>query len=449
MLGLLVNNQNFMKHIAEQFPLLLPPTLPPGEYGLAGEIKKHHKYGPSRLGYLDECAGFTSRSGTNAAAEEGTALHEHMEDILLLVVGGKAKTACEGLRMLSAKIDFTDDEREWLRFCCVRCDIYIARKPLKILTELEVAVNDEFGEVQMNHGTLDVVFIFGDVAIVVDFKFGWVPVKHASKNLQGMNYALGVFQKFLHLRAVGVEFDQPKLNWFSTASYKRLQMSEMYQRCADVIANAEFVQDHPEDGAKLMKPGAYCAYCAFSGRCAVLNNHRALAAARFNDLPTPTTFKGAEITTMGDIALARYWVDVIEEGIKEIKTRAFDMAEMNGGEISCRLPNGEEIVYSIREKNADRSLGSPIEISEALKEFLTTEEILGAAELALGKLEPIAKNALVESAKQRGEKLTKKAAWEQVISTLEANGLLTRPDGKIRFLQRKKQAPKQLEEQTT
>ena len=76
---------------------------------------------------------------------------------------------------------------------------------------------------------------------------------------------------------------------------------------------------------------------------------------------------------------------------------------------------------------------------------MTTEEILGAAELAIGKLEPIAKNALVEAAKARGEKLTKKAAWEQVCSTLEANSLLSRPDGKIRFLKRKKAAPKQIE----
>jgi Protein of unknown function (DUF2800) len=467
-----------MKHIAPQLPLpiLLPATLPnveittiPTAFGALECVldpknveaqvtapalppKKHHKYGPSRMGYLDECAGFTSRSGTNAAAEDGTALHERMEAILQLVIKGIAKTACQGLNIYAADHDLADDERDYLRFCCVRCDIYIVKNPVKIYTEINVTVSAEDGK-QLNHGTLDVVFLWADVGIIVDFKFGWVPVKHASKNLQGMNYALGVFQKFTNLRAVGVEFDQPKLGWFSTASYKRTEIGEMFRRLSDVIANAEFVQNNPGADAvqKLMKPGAYCDYCSLSGSCAVLSNHRALAATKFNDLPQPVSFKGLSINTPAEIALARYWVDIIDAGVKEIKQRAFELAELNGGEIACVLPSGEEIVYTIAEKNADRSLGSPIEISEALKEFLTPAEILGAAELALGKLEPIAKNALVEAAKQRGEKLTKKAAWESVVSTLEANGLLTRPDGKIRFLKRKKQAPiepKQIEQQT-
>jgi hypothetical protein len=248
---------------------------------------------------------------------------------------------------------------------------------------------------------------------------------------------------------VGVEFDQPKLNWFSTARYDRTKLSEMYQRCADVIERAEFVQDNPDKAQPFMKPGNYCTYCSRSGDCAVLLNHRALAGARMNDLPVPATFKGLQVSNPSDMALARYWVDIIEAGIGEIKARAFEMAEASEtGEISCTLPNGDEIVYAIAEKNKDRSLGSAIEISEALKEVLTLEEILGAAELALGKLETISKNAMVEAAKVSGEKLTKKAAWERVQSTLESHGLLTRPDGKIRYLKRKKQAPKGVEAPT-
>lgn len=451
-----------MKHIVEQFhlPLALPPvqidrptSAPPKltetsimvvqPASVLPPAKKHHRYGPSSLGYLDECAGFTSRSGTNAAAEEGTALHERMEQILKLAIAEK-KPSVLVLQEWAENMGLSDEEREYLRFCCKRCDLYFARSPSQVLTEISVSIVGPDGK-EMNHGTLDVAFIWPTIAIVVDFKFGWVPVKQASKNLQGMNYALGIFQKFPQANAVGVEFDQPKLNWFSTASYQRVQMADMHRRCADVIANAEFVQDRPEQAQPLIKPGNYCAYCSLSGSCSVLINYRSRAAAQFNDLPVPTTFKGLQISTPQDMALARYWVDMIEAGVKEIKQRALEIAEANGGEISCTLPSGEVITYAMAEKNADRSLGSPIEISEALKEFLTAEEILGAAELALGKLEPIAKNALVEAANQRGEKLTKKAAWEQIQSTLEANGLLTRPDGKIRFLKRKKAAPKEIE----
>ena len=111
-----------MFHEAEQFPLLMPQTLPNVDIATP---KKHHRYGPSRMGYLDECAGFTSRSGTNDAAEEGTALHERMEAILQLVIKGTAKTACQGLNIYTTNHDLADDERDYLRFCCVRCDVYI------------------------------------------------------------------------------------------------------------------------------------------------------------------------------------------------------------------------------------------------------------------------------------------------------------------------------------
>lgn len=459
-----------MKHLAEQSPL--PLTLPPVNISLSGlppvmatsiqtpfgwlnlvadPLKlpesiakpKHHKYGPSRLGYLDECSGFTSRDGTNAAAEEGTALHERMEEILQLS-RRQSIPACDALQLYATKVDLTDEEREYLRFCCKRCDIYLAKNPVQVLTEISVTVTGPDGK-EMNHGTLDVAFIWPTIAIVVDFKFGWVPVKAAPKNLQGMNYALGIFQKFRQLNAVGVEFDQPKLNWFSTTSYQRTQMADMFQRCADVINRAEFVQDHPAEAQPFMKPGNYCTYCALAGDCSVLSNYRGLAATKFNDLPAPVQFKGLQITSVPDIALARYYVDIIEAGVSEIKQRANEMAEANGGRISCVLPNGEEIIYEMAEKKAARSLGSAIEISEVLKEFLTVEEVLGAAELALGKLEPIAKNALCDAAKRRGEKLTKKAAWDQVQSTLESNGLLTRPDGTIRYLKRKKTVPREIE----
>ena len=426
------------KHLAHQFPLLLPATLP--AVSIDAAPNGHHRFGPSKLGYISECAGFTSRSGTNAAADEGTALHEHMEKILQLVATGKAATAVDSLRFYTASVDLADDERDYLSFCCRRCDVYIARKPQQILTEISVSVTDEAGK-ELNHGTLDVVFVWPTVGIIIDFKFGWVAVRHAAENPQGANYALGILQKFRGINTVGVEFVQPKLNWFSTGSYLRTQMAAMYQKISDVIERAIFVQEHPEDAQKFMAPGLYCQYCALSGSCAVLSNHRALAATKFNDLPQPVSFKGLSINTPQEIALARYWCDVIESGVKEIKQRAFELAELNGGEIACTLPGGETVTYCVTEKNADRSLGSAIEISEALKEFLTPEEVLGAAELALGKLELVATNALVEAAKHRGEKLTKKAAWNQIVSTLEASSLLARPDQKIRFLKRRRAVP--------
>ncbi len=408
------------------------------------QTRAHHRYGASKMNYLDDCAAFTSKDGTSEAAEQGTFLHGLMDQMITRVVKGQAKTALEQVAAWVTKAhELSDDEVEYLRFCCKRVDAFLSRKPTAVHTEIAVSVKHPDGS-ELNHGFLDVFYVFGDVGILQDFKFGWEPVRPANDNLQGINYALGCFFKFRDVNRIGAEFVQPKLNWVTSHVFNRHDMFTLYKRLNDVVERAEFVKSNPQDAQRYMKPGHYCQYCALAGGCAVLANHRAVAATKYAGLPTPPSFKGLELTKPEDLALARYWVDIIEHGLKEVKARAFEVAEANGGVLRCTLPDGKEIVYEIQERSADRSLGSAPEVAEALKEFCSPEEILGAADLAITKLEPIAKNALVELAKARGEKLTKKAAWEQVQSTLEAQGLLTRPVNKIRFLKAKRET-KQIE----
>lgn len=441
--------------LVPKLPLL--STLPPAACMIAAQsgtppviestnavTRKHHKYGPSKTNYLLACAGFKNNDGTSEAAEQGTFLHDIMDKILQHVVKKNAATCLEQVAAWVTKTyELADEEIDYIRFCCKRCDVFIAKKPTAIYTEIDVNVTGD-DKKELNHGFLDVLFVFGDTGILQDFKFGWEPVKPATSNLQGQNYVLGCFQKFRTLNKIGVEFIQPKLNWISSALFHRSQMAEIYERLASVIRNAEFVQQHPEQAQDFMAAGSYCKYCARATVCPVLANVRGKMVSRYQDLPMPPSFKGLELTKPEDIALARYWCDLAETATKEIKHRAFEIAELNGGSISCVLPSGEVVAYAVQEKNSDRSLGSAIEVAEALKEVCSSEEILGAAELAIGKLETIVKNAMVELAKARGEKLTKKAAWEQIQSTLEAHGLLTRADTKIRFLKQQK-TTKQIE----
>ena len=408
--------------------------------------RKHHKYGPSKLAYIQSCAAFRNHDGTTDAAEQGTFLHDLMEAMLKRVASKENKTTLEQMSGWVIQMnELTEEEIDYLRFACKRCDVFFAKNPTAVHSEINVQVHNSDASQELNHGYLDVLFIFGEVGILIDFKFGWEPVTAASQNLQGMNYALGCFQKFRTLNRIGVEFVQPKLNWTTSAVFQRTQMAEIYDRLAEVIEHAEYVQAQPMDAQKYMKPGNYCKYCQLAASCTVLANHRAQLVAIHSNLPVPVSFKGLELKTPEDIALARYWADIAETCVGEVKQRAFEFAEANGGSLSCTLPNGEIITYEVLERNADRSLGAAAEVAEALKDSVSKEEILGAAELAITKLEPIVKKAMVELAAASGQKLTKKAAWERATSTLEANGLLTRPDRKIRFLKLKKSAVKQIE----
>jgi hypothetical protein len=404
----------------------------------------HHPFSPSKLHCLDECAAFLSHGETSDAAEQGTFLHGLMDAMIQHTVKGAYKTTLEQVSAwLLKKHELAEDEVDFLRFCCKRVDLFLAKKPSQVLTEIQVAVTHPDGR-PLNSGYLDVLYIFGETGIVQDFKFGWIPVAPAHENLQGQNYVLGCFLKFSKLNRIGLELVQPKLNWITSAVFERSKMHDIYVRLSKIIEQAEYAAAHPEEASRFMKPGNYCRFCQHAGKCTALSNYRAAAVSKFLGIPLPPSFKGLELTRPEDLCLARYWVDIIEQGVSEIKSSAFMVAENNGGELRCTLPGGKEIVYTMQERSADRSLGSAPEVAEALKEICSPEEVLGAADLAIGKLEAIVKTSMVELAKARGEKLTKKAAWEQVSSTLEALGLLTRPDNKIRFLKLQKESVKQI-----
>ena len=408
-------------------------------------LRKHHKYGPSKMGYLSKCAAFTGKEGDNDYSEEGTWLHDLMDEMVNGVVNGSSQTVLQQVEGLVKKHELSDDQDSALRFAARKMDRFFSLKPNKVLTEIDVTVQRLNGK-NLNHGFLDVLFIFGTVGIIVDYKFGRLPVSPAPKNYQGKNYWCGVMQKFAGLSKCGVCFVQPRLEWISEAMFGRDQLPSILKELETIVDNAEQVHKDPKSAQVLMTVGSYCDWCSLSGTCSVLNNHRGMAVSKHLGIPLPPKFDGLSIARPEQLALARYWVDIIEQGLGDVKTKAYEAAEANGGEISCALPSGEVITYEIAERSKDRRLGPAGEVADALKEFVTPEEVLGAAELALGKLETIVKSARTELAKAQGVKLTKKAAWEEVESLLSAMGLITREGGNIRYLRIKRQAEKQLTE---
>src|ERR1039457_529268 len=134
-------------------PLLLAAPVPE-----TPETRTHHKYSPSKMNYLDDCAAFTSREGTNEAAEQGTFLHGLMEQMTTRATKGDFKTTLEQLgAWLLKKHELGDEEVEYLRFCCKRVDVFLARKPTQVLTEVKVAVLHPDGTA-LNSGYLDTIY---------------------------------------------------------------------------------------------------------------------------------------------------------------------------------------------------------------------------------------------------------------------------------------------------
>jgi len=414
------------------------------------QTRGHHQFGPSRMNSLAKCAAFTSAEASDAAvdaADRGTLLHDIMENAVKNVQSKKYQTTRESIDELieqHAAAEITDEERGYLIFCCKKVDSVLLRNPEKILTEVNVEVKDMRG--QVNHGYLDLLMVFKNVAVLVDYKFGWIGVERAEDNLQGLNYAAGVMQQRDDIKVVGVCFIQPKLGLITETLVKRDQLHEIVAKLRYTIENAILAKKllaTPADGPEqekvlgLMHVGKQCEWCALAGTCSVLANHRAAAASALTSLPVPSAFRGLNLTSPQDLALAKFWADIIETKLGDVKKAALEAAKTNGGKISCTLPDGTEVIYEVQSRGCDRVLSSAPEIADALQEFITPAELLGAASLSIGDLEKIVRNSLPEAYKAKtGEKLTKKRAWEMTESTLSSLGLLSRPDTKIEFLKK-------------
>src|SRR5262249_42741232 len=145
----------------------------------------------------------------------------------------------------------------------------------------------------------------GTTGVLIDFKFGWIPVPPAAVNYQGKAYALGSFHKFPQLAKLGILFVQPKLHKTTTASFRRDEMYGIFSAVQGVIRAAQ----HPTPTLNVIP---YLVFSARAGSCPALVQPPALAIQKSEPLPMPSTFSAIEIQTPEDVAKACYILDRLE-----------------------------------------------------------------------------------------------------------------------------------------
>lgn len=405
--------------------------------------RAHHKFSMSKLNYLDPsvggCRGYKSREGSSAAAEEGTQLHEISEKVLRDYLQGH-KPGVTLQAFANARREWDDEAHALLSYCFKYLDEYAIRPGARFYIELKAKVRRDDGS-EVNYGHLDLFVLNADgSAKLIDWKFGHSPVLPAETNRQGLGYAAAMFQTFPDAKSIEVVFVMPRLRWVTTHTFRREQASEMAYRVDQIVQGAIAVQG--EEGqrplhADLLNPGSACEYCARVGdKCPGYLRTYVTAVQRFGSLPSiPTTLDLDAIDTPEKAAIARAWVDFMELASQPIKDRAMDFARLNGDQIEAVLPDGQTVTYRIQSRSINRELGSAGEIFDALKDFVAPQQLLAAAKLGLDKTLEIAGTALLECQPEVG---TKKAAREAILSLLESQGLVSRPDGKVEFLKRTK-----------
>ncbi len=463
--------------------LLSPITLTPnGAIPIEVELvqapeRGHHRFGASKLNYISDCPGWENQESSDkaqAAADEGTKLHNIMELVLRAWALTRAPLE-KHLAAIVAANPVEDSQYEYLVFCCREVEKYISKPGARVALEQEVTVYNPDGT-KLNHGFLDVLVIIGLVAVILDYKFGWVPVREATTNKQGMDYALGTLQRYGNLVRCGTVFIQPKLHSVTRHVVERSQIPQVYSSIKNTIDLAIAVQADREKHKALLNVSDSCCYCKHKMTCSAGLRHTLAVTRAISPVQIPTSLNLDAIRTPEQAALCRYAVEVAEEFIEGIKARAKELAEQNGGEIEAVLPTGEMVRYQIEMRNHDRSLGETWDIVEALEPLIEAKRLFGAAEFSLGKLEKLVGDEIYENtntpldaeldklqktfdaevaagkitkteakkrmseARQRlgSDRLTKEGAKQRFADLLTAHGLLSRPDGQIPVLKRKK-----------
>lgn len=459
---------------------------------LVSTERAHHPQGMSALNYLDACSGFASRNETNEAAEDGDRLHKVMEKVVKRVQQYRNALTEEKLtphesspdaRLALAEVlsieTVSEDEEVYLEYCCQELDVWLAKNPAVLLSEARVHIYHPDGS-ELNYGHYDLLlFLSDELAILFDWKFGWIKVPPAQQNKQGKGYAVAVFQKYPRLSKIGVVFVQPKLHLVTRTTYARQDLYEMYAEVKGIVQRAQA----PE---KVHRPGPYCDFCAISSRCSALLNEASKALAVYEGLPIPRGFAGLQITNAEDAAKAMYVLDrlqVLLENSDHLKDLVKQFARDNGGTIGTPLPDGRMVTIELKRKNASRSANSPGLISEVLKDYLAPEQILAACDPKITKLEEIFADAFVERQKAEAQsvldkgddearrlehsgdphgaaqvrkhakaeakaiRVTRKHAIEILNQTLQAEGLVSRPDAKVEYLKVRIEKPVTQEKQ--
>lgn len=339
----------------------------------------HAKHGPSSLKNKEICSHWQNRPGSSAAAEEGTMMHAAAE---------------------TGHLDGLNPEQiAQVRECLDAVDQLQSEIPGGLrYTELQVDVCG------LTFGTADVVLIGANIAAVIDYKMGRIPVDDAEVNLQGWAYALGVFDLF-GVDSVKVAFLQPRCDLRTEHTFTRAaDYDRMKTRVATVIERAEDPESpfcpHPTN----------CQYCGAKATCPALASKALAIVEKLPDaLKLPAVMDPLQIAEPDQMALALRLAPVLIEWANAVKAHALEMVR-----------DGQEIPgYELKHRSGRRVIKELSSVWDIVYENfeLSLEDFLPACSISVTSLEKAVKSI---QARGQGAK-----AIRMLNQLLAAEGLCT------------------------
>jgi hypothetical protein len=280
-------------------------------------LPDHHKAGPSSLGYIELCPSWKNRAGSvHPIAEEGTILHS--------ILDGK-----------DAPLDFdlTDNRRRVLEFCQMAVVGHPGRQPVvKEINEIKLPIYSPYDGSLLTFGTADKLIIREDgTAELFDYKFGFHWVESPDVNMQGVAYAIGVFQAFPMVHSVEISFIM--------ARYEEVLGPQLLvrEKLSDYMTRLLLILERREATEPLYFPnGKACMYCGNKVKCPAINAKALVLANKYKDTAedfsllrfTDATLEG--FSSPERLGQLKKFVDVLDDLCEQAREHCRRMAIEEG-----------------------------------------------------------------------------------------------------------------------
>lgn len=335
----------------------------------------HHDFSPSRLEQFRICPGaYLMQKGLpdveNEWSKEGTLLHN-------AVATGKT----DGLN---------DEQKETVERCLNFWDS-IVHEDDETLVEQKFSVFDT-DRSELTFGYLDLCVFNQETGelIVVDWKFGYIPVKDVDKNIQLATYALAAMQRYGAKKCLCYVF-QPRIHKASHYTFTNPDA---------ILANVKSIIKRAKDNKIVLNAQQdACRYCNARLGCPAfrIEFQKLMASKGDCDLSDTNTLERLYDTAKD-----------VKSFISEIERHVKQMIEEKG---SCGK-------YQFQTSDGAREVKDLNALYAVVKDYLTPAEFNSVCKLTLGKFEDLFASKLIAEADIQGQKLTKAQAKSAVFEKI-------------------------------
>ena len=372
-----------------------------------GDESEHHPLGPSTLKYVEICPGYRSSGESSVFTEEGTMLHEAVENETLEGLDDEQTHAVATCLNYTEKLrGVTTDylkERKLTIYISDKDDSAPCESPYKFITGTadELILNRESEHIDL-----------------VDYKFGRGAVDDADINIQGQAYLLGALDTFPWAKTCTVHFILPRRDELLTHTFKRDQLEKIRMRVRLIIERAT------SEPPVLNPRTEACKFCRFRLSCPALRKELLpLAEAHSGNnfgLTLNAKMSPSQITDPTLLAKMLDIAPVLERWAQAAKKQAAKVAIEEGAEIPG---------HTLRYRAQSKKLEDAQEVFEVLSDLFTPDEFMDACSVTVAGL-----SKALSSKMKRGEK---KNARPQIELKLLESGLIPEEEEKSAFLVKK------------